>query len=186
MRYDDWKSIVRESAPLIALMMLIEISGGGVLESMSEVFYAIPALLALVPLINAVGGNTASIIGSRLASGLHLGMIEPSFRDKEVLDNMFTVGMLGMIAKLITASLLFAMLPLLGIAVNISFWKWLLITFIATVIVMSVVIPAAVITSIIAFRKGKSPDDFTIPVVSTVGDISGIIAIVLAIKMVVP
>ncbi len=184
MRHDDWKSIVRESSPLIALMMLIEIGGGGMLESMNDVFYAIPALLALVPLINAIGGNAGSIIGSRLASGLHLGMIRPSFGDKEVLDNMFMTGIMGMGAKLISASFLFIILPVLGIAVGLSIWTWLTITLIASVIVLGAVLPAAVITSIVAFRKGKSPDDFTIPVVSTVGDFTGILAIILAIKLV--
>ena len=184
LRYDDWKSIVRESSPLIALMMFIEIGGGGMLESMNEVFYAIPALLALVPLINAIGGNAGSVIGARLSSGLHLGMIEPSFRDKEVLDNMFMAGIMGMGAKLISAAFLFAILPVIGMAMGLSIWTWLSITLIASVIVLGAVLPAAVITSIIAFRKGKSPDDFTIPVVSTVGDFTGILAILLAIKMV--
>ena len=165
-------------------MMFIEIGGGGLLESMNRIFYAIPALLALVPLINAIGGNAGSIIGSRLASGLHLGNIEPSFRDKEVLDNMFMTGAMGMGAKLISALFLFAILPFLGIAMGLSIWTWLAITLIASLIVLGAVLPAAVITSIVAFKKGKSPDDFTIPVVSTVGDFTGILAILLAIKMV--
>ncbi len=184
MRYDDWKSIVRESAPLIALMMLIEVGGGGMLESMSEIFYAVPALLAIVPMINAIGGNAGSIVGSRLASGLHLGTIKPDFRDREVLDNMFMTGAMGMAAKFITASFLFIILPLLGIAVGLSIWTWLAITLIASAVVLGAVLPAAVLASIIAFRKEKSPDDFTIPIVSTVGDFTGILAILLAIKMV--
>ena len=184
MRYDDWKSIVRESAPLIAIMMLIEVGGGGMLESMSEIFYAVPALLAIVPMINAIGGNAGSIVGSRLASGLHIGTIKPDFRDKEVLDNMFMAGVMGAGAKMISAGFLFLLLPLMGIAMGMNIWTWMTITLIASVIVLSFVLPAAVIASIIAFRKEKSPDDFTIPIVSTVGDFTGIMAILLAIKMV--
>ena len=184
MRYDDWKSIVRESSPLIALMMLIEIGGGGILESMSRIFYAVPALLALVPLINALGGNAGSILGARLASALHLGMLQSSFKDKQVLDNMFMTGMMGMGAKIISASFLFFLLPLFGTAIGIDIWRWLAVTLIAGSIVLAAVLPAAVITSIMAFKIGKSPDDFTIPVVSTVGDFTGILAVLLAIKMV--
>ena len=184
MRYDDWKSIIRESSPLIALMMFIEIGGGSVLQSMSDVFYALPALLALVPMINAIGGNAGSIIGSRLASGLHLGIIEPSIKDREVMDNILMTGILGVSSKLISSAFLFITLPLIGIAIGMNIWVWFSITLIASSIVLSCVLPAAVIASIFAFSKGKSPDDFTIPIVSTVGDFTGILGLLLAIKMV--
>lgn len=179
----QWRDIIRESAPLIALMMIIEATGGSLLENMTAVFVSAPALLALVPLINAVGGNAGSIVGSRMASALHLGTVK-GFKDREVGENMVITGSMAVFAKLISASFIIFLLPFVGIAAGIDAFKFLGITFIASLIVLSAVIPSAVITSMLAFRYGKSPDDFTIPVVSTVGDISGIISLIIAIKMV--
>jgi mgtE-like transporter len=164
-------------------MMVIEATGGSFLESASAIFVSAPALLALVPLINAVGGNAGSIVGSRMATALHLGSVK-GVMDREVVENMTITGSMAIVAKLISASFILLFLPVIGMATGVNAVKFLSITFIAAIIVLSSVIPSAVITSILAFRYGKSPDDFTIPVVSTVGDIMGIISLIIAIKMV--
>jgi cation transporter-like permease len=57
---------------------------------------------------------------------------------------------------------------------------------ISSAIVVSTVVPLSAVTTIWAFGKGKSPDDFTIPVVSTFGDFIGIMSILFAVKMVIP
>ena len=180
-----WKEIIRESAPLLALMMLLEIGGGSLLEHMSYIFYSIPAILALIPLINAVGGNAGSIIGSRMASGLHLGTLEPRMGDSEVRENMYMTAGIGVGAKLISATFLYLLFPIIGIDAGIDMILWIGITLIGAAIAFSAVIPAAVLTTIFAFRREKSPDDFVIPVVSTVGDFVGILSIIIAVKMVV-
>ena len=179
-----WKDIITESAPLLALMMLIEIAGGSMLEHMNYIFYSIPALLALVPMINAIGGNAGSVIGSRMSSGLHLGTIRPELDDREVRENMYMTAGIGMGALLISATFLYILFPLIGIYPGIDMVIWIEITLIASMFALSAVIPSAVIATISAFRRGKSPDDFVIPVVSTVGDFAGILSIILAIKMV--
>ncbi len=179
-----WKDIITESAPLLALMMLMEIAGGSMLEHINYVFYSIPALLALVPLINAVGGNAGSIIGSRMSSGLHLGTVKPDMSDGEVKDNMYMSAGIGLGAMLISATFLYILFPLIGVYPGIDMVIWIEITLIASALALSAVIPSAVIATISAFRRGKSPDDFVIPVVSTVGDFAGILSIILAIKMV--
>ncbi len=179
----QWREIIRESAPLIALMMLIEATGGSLLENMTAVFVSAPALLSLVPLINAVGGNAGSIVGSRMATALHLGTVR-YFKDREVVENMVITSSMAVASKIIAAIFILLFLPLIGMKAGLNPLKFLGITFIASVLVLSAVIPSAVITSIMAFKYGKSPDDFTIPVVSTVGDISGIISLIIAIKMV--
>lgn len=180
----NWKETVKETSPLIAIMMLVEVSGGGMMQASSEIFVGIPIILSLVPLINALGGNIGSILGSRLASGLHLGTIKPALRDREVADNMFTAAFIGLGAELLTATFLYLLFPFLGLEIGMNIVQWTEITVLASITVISLVLPIAVMTAVVAFKKGKSPDDFTIPVSSTAGDFIGILSIIIAVKMV--
>ena len=180
----NWKDTVRETSPLIAIMMLVEVSGGGMMQASSAIFVGFPIILSLVPLINALGGNIGSIVGSRLASGLHLGAIKPALKDREVGENMFMASIVGLGAKLVTAIFLYLMFALLGKEIGMNIVQWTEITVLASLVVISLVLPIAVITALVAFKKGKSPDDFTVPVSSTAGDFIGILSIIVAVKMV--
>lgn len=179
-----WKEIVRSTGPLIMLMMMIELAGGGVLNSMESVFLSLPAILAIVPMINALAGNVGAVVGSRISSGLHLGSLKAAPLDPEVRENMELGFLTGLLAMLLSAITLYLILPIMGITMNISFTDWLGITVLASVLVLGIVAPLAVIVSVVAFRRGLSPNDFTIPVVSTVGDFMGILSLAIAITVV--
>ncbi len=180
----EWKRIVKTTAPLITAMMFVELAAGGLLNSMESVFVMLPAILAIVPGVNALAGNVGSIIGSRISSGLHLGSIEPTVRDLEVRENMEMSFFVGLLERTITATALYFILPYLSIEVKMSFIQWLTVVLMAQAMALALVIPVAVVVSVLAFRKGLSPNDFTIPVVSTVGDFMGILSLAIAIMVV--
>jgi len=180
----EWKRIMKTTAPLISLMMFVEVAAGGLLNSMESVFIMLPAILAIVPGVNALAGNVGSIVGSRISSGLHLGSIDPSPLHPEVRENMEMSFLVGLLERAITATALYFILPYLSIEVKMSFIHWLTIVLLAQAVALAVVIPMAVVVSVLAFRKGLSPNDFAIPVVSTVGDFMGILSLAIAITVV--
>ncbi len=182
--YGDWKGIVRENCGLLAAMMFIEVLGGGVLNSMEALFSVFPAILSFVPVINAIGGNIGSVMGARLSSSLHLGTVRPALSDPKIREDMETSVLIGILAIFISAISLYAILPMMGVRVSMEPVKWIGIVAISAVTMISTVLPAAVMATIWSFKKGRSPDDFTIPVVSTLGDFMGIISILIAVKMV--
>lgn len=181
---NNWKGIIRETGPLILLMMLIELAGGGLLNSLETVFLYLPAVLAIVPMINALAGNVGAIVGSRISSGLHIGSIRPEPLDPEVRENLEMGFLTGLLAILITAIALYLILPIMGIRMNLSFADWLSIITLSSILVLGTVTPLAAIISLVAFKKGLSPNDFTIPVVSTVGDFMGILSLAISITVV--
>ena len=71
----SWKTIVKHGLPLLTICILIEIFAGQILQSNQQKLLFFPILLISIPVINGVGGNIGSILGARLASGLHLGTI---------------------------------------------------------------------------------------------------------------
>ncbi len=184
MIYGDWKSVIRESYALLAVMMFIEVLGGGILNSMEALFSVFPAILSFVPVINAIGGNIGSVMGARLSSSLHLGTAEPRLSDPKIKGDMEVSVLIGILAIFVSAISLYGILPMMGVRVLMEPLKWIVIVVISATIVVSTVLPAAVMATIWAFKKGMSPDDFTIPVVSTLGDLMGIMSILMAVKMV--
>ncbi len=186
LNYNDWKSIVRESYALLMIMMFIEVIGGGILSSMEAVFTVFPIILSFVPVINAVGGNIGSVMGARLSSALHLGSVKAELSDRGIRETAGISVLIGVLAILISAISLYVILPSMGVSVLMNPVKWIEIVLISSAAVVSTVLPLSAITTIWAFRKGKSPDDFTIPVVCTFGDFIGITSILIAVKLVVP
>jgi len=69
----SWKNIVKHSLPLLTVCIFIEIFAGQILQGKQEMLVLFPVFLISIPVINGVGGNIGSVLGARLASGLHVG-----------------------------------------------------------------------------------------------------------------
>ncbi len=65
--------ITLQSLPVLTGAVVIGVLSGQVLAAFQDRLLAVPILLALVPAVNGIGGNVGSILGARVASGLHFG-----------------------------------------------------------------------------------------------------------------
>ena len=86
----SWKKIIRFGLPLLTLCVLIEIFAGTILQVGQNFLLTFPIFLISIPVINSVGGNIGSILGARLASGLHVGNINLDIKDKKMHENLIT------------------------------------------------------------------------------------------------
>ena len=87
------RRIVLESLPVLAYAALVDVLAGTVLETRLDAFLETPALLVLVPPFIASCGSLGGILAARLASDLHLGLIEPRWlpEKRAALDGSMTV-----------------------------------------------------------------------------------------------
>ncbi|MEW6069561.1 MAG: magnesium transporter [Candidatus Thermoplasmatota archaeon] len=178
------KTILKESIPVVTLLAVIGVVGGFALNYRIESFVKYPLLLLLVPVLNAIGGNVASLLSARLSSALHTGYIKSKFSGKRLKSNLY--------ASVILAALVIAFLCLLlligyfvpNLNINIPAIKLILITVGAGMILTIIACLSAIATSIVSFRKGVDPDNVAIPIVTTVVDLSGICCLVLMISVV--
>ena len=67
----------------------------------------LPIFLISFPVINSVGGNIGCILGSRIASGLHIGDITISINDKKMHENLITSLFMGIITYITLAILIY-------------------------------------------------------------------------------
>jgi mgtE-like transporter len=182
--YDILRRIARESLPVLLLAGTIDVVAGLTIEKRLNSFLAFPALLVLIPPFLEDSGALGGILSSRIASKLHLGVLEPTgvpqrpARADFVLTFLFAIPVFVLVALSsdLAASLSGLASPGAARMVAVS----LIGGFIATVFAVVV----AYYGSIATFRLGLDPDNHGIPMVTSSMDLLGAFALVLAIVLV--
>ena len=180
----SWKKIVRYGLPLLTLCVLIEMFAGQILQGGQNTLLKIPIFLISIPVINGVGGNIGSILGARLASGLHVGYITLDIRDKKMHENLLTSLLMGIITYAVLAIIIYYMVSFSRVTMGIGLIEFVFILLAVGVLLVCVVSVASIFTAFFSFKKGLDPDDFVAPVVTTIGDTMGIIFLFLLIGVV--
>ena len=180
----SWKKIVKNSIPILTIAVLIEIFAGSVLQAKSDVLliYA-PIFLISIPVVNSVGGNIGSVFGARLASGLHIGTIEVNYKDKKMLESLFTAIVIGVLTYFVLSIVIYYVAAFSSIQMNISMIGFVAIFITTGVLLVSVVIIFSILAAFISFKRGLDPDDMVAPIVTTVGDVLGILILFLIINI---
>jgi len=171
----NWKKIVKHGIPILLIAVLIEILAGQVLQGKQEILVAIPVFLICIPVINSVAGNIGTVLGARLTSGLHVGYIKISFKDKEMHQNLATSLFMGFLTYFILAIVIYYVGAFSKITNNIGIAMFVGIVVLTGFLLILVVATVSILTAFISFKRGLDPDDMVAPVVTTVGDVMGIL-----------
>ena len=180
----SWKKIVKHGLPLLTVAVVIEIFAGQILQGKQDMLILFPVFLISIPVINSIGGNIGSVLGARLASGLHVGYITISLKDKEMHENLFYSLLIGFITYIILAIVIYYMALLGGLRMGIGLIEFVAILVSTGFLLICVVVLMSVLTAFLSFKRGLDPDDIVAPVVTTVGDTLGIIFLFLLIGVV--
>jgi mgtE-like transporter len=171
----SWKKIVKHGLPLLTITILIEIFAGQILQGKQESLLLFPVFLISIPVINSISGNIGSVLGARLASGLHVGYISLSLKDKEMHDNLLISILIGLLTYFILAIVIYYIALFGNIIEDIALIEFVAIIILTGFLLICVVSFISVITAFISFKRGLDPDDMVAPVVTTVGDFMGIV-----------
>jgi mgtE-like transporter len=166
-----------EMLAVVLLTPLLDILAGTVLEPRIDRFVEFPVLLVLVPPFVATAGSLGGILSSRLSSKLQLGIVTPRGRPEgpAVVDaglvagfavvTFAFLGVLGILYSFIGTALSPGVVALLG--------GTLLAGTLATVVVA---VPVAYYVAIVTTRFGLDPDNHSVPIITSVMDLAGILA----------
>ena len=176
--------ILRESLPMLLVAGLIDVVAGLTIEKRLQSFLAFPALLVLIPPFLEDTGALGGILSSRLASKLHLGVLEPvnvpqrSARDDFFLTFLFAVPVFTLVA--VSADVAAGVAGLASPGVLRMIGVSLVGGFLATAVAVGIVYYGA----IAAYRLGLDPDNHGIPLITSSMDLVGAFALILAIVLV--
>ena len=180
----SWKKIVKHSLPLLTVTILIEIFAGQILQGKQEALLLLPVFLISIPVINSISGNIGSVLGARLASGLHVGYITLSLKNKEMHDNLLISILIGLITYFILAIVIYFLALFGNLIEDITLIEFVAIFIFTGFLLICIVSLISVLTAFISFKRGLDPDDMVAPVVTTVGDAMGIIFLITVIGLI--
>ncbi|MCU4740467.1 magnesium transporter [Natronoglomus mannanivorans] len=169
----ETKSIVGNMFPLLIVLSVIVLAAGITLEDAEEMLNQYGLLAVMVPTMVDMGGNLGAILSSRLSTRFHLGTTELDPRDRVLWANVAAILALG--ATIFTALALgaYAVGVIFGFALPLSTLLLISLTSGMSVAVIAVVFSFA--ATYASYRLGIDPDDTTIPIVTNVVDVCGMV-----------
>ncbi len=173
-REEEFIKTIKESLfTLIFVAFIVNITGTVLksisLESTREIYTVYPALIDMV-------GDVGSVVGSTATTKLALGLLKPSFSSmRNHAAHIFSAW---------TASIImFILFSVLTLAVNGKLYAFLGFTtllLITNAVSVSVIILVSYAVSILTFQRGLDPDNFVIPIESSLADSITTIALLMA------
>lgn len=170
-----WRAvtIVRVMGPLLMILAFVGMFSGLILTTSQDLLFKSPALFILVPAVVGLGGNLGAIIGSRVSTALHLGLIEPSLSNVVLRNNIISSLVAGGVMFIILGIIAGALASFLALE-GPSMIEIFLISSISGVFLVLFVVITSVAAAFFAYRRGLDPDDVVIPIVTSFSDLAGI------------
>lgn len=176
----DWggvRRIYRQSIPVLAVSLVAGIFSGAVLgtDGMVEGFQRYPGLLLLLPAFLATRGNVYGALGARISSGLHQGLIDPGFgRDERLVNAVVASFVNGISISVFIGVLSWALLRGLG-RESAALVELVAITLISGTLTAVVMIFGLLGLIFLGYTRGIDPDNLVGPIVTTFGDVFGVV-----------
>ncbi len=165
-----FKKIFKESLIVVILSSIIGLINGSFLSENDDILYSFPIILLLLPSLNSLIGNISTILTSRLTSHLYIGIIPPKIQKTNRLIQDF-YGLL--------ITLLLSMFALIIIGYSIGIISGIKIVnpfLIISLIIMTILCLFGImflflfISSIFLFKLGKDPNNYLIPITTSLLD----------------
>lgn len=180
-RLPMFREIVRESMPVLVVALVLSTLAGVAVEKQLALFAALPALLVLQPAFVSSAGALGGILASRVATNLHLGLVEPVVRPgREARRDALLVLLIGFPIFLFNGVGAHVVAELIGRASPGLGWM-VLASLVGGLAAVLFVIALAYYGTIGAWRVDVDPDTYGIPMVTASVDFVGVVALIVTV-----
>jgi mgtE-like transporter len=169
----NWRRIVRNMFPLLIVLSGIVLWAGITLEQARELLDEYRILAVMVPSMVGMGGNLGAILSSRLSTRFHLGTTELDPRDRVLWANVGAILALALTLFTTLAIGAYGFGLLIGSTVTLG--QLLLISILSGLSLALIAIVCSFLATYLSYRLGVDPDDTTIPIVTNVVDVFGML-----------
>ena len=174
----NFVGIIKEFLVTLFFITIIANIAGSLLDKISgkAVYRVYPAIIATV-------GGVGSIIGSTATTKLALGLIKPAFSSiKQHMNEISGAWLASILMFVIYAVLSSFISDASTLGDFVTFTGQLLIT---NVIAVALMVFIAYAVAIFTFRRGWNPDNFVIPIESSVADTITTAAVIIALALII-
>lgn len=178
-------TIYRETLPILVVSLGGGLFAGLVLEGLLDSVAEFPGLLVMVPVFLATRGNVYGALGGRIASGLHQGLIEPRLQyDARLVNAAFASLVNGIGISIVIGVVTWLVLTVLPNWEPAMLVQLVGIMFVAGVLTSVVMIAGMLVLIFAGFKYGYDPDNLVGPIVTTLGDIFGMVFLVFSVWLI--
>jgi mgtE-like transporter len=155
---------------------------GTILAIYTDKILMIPGMLILLPGFLEMRGNISGSMAARLTSGLFLGVINPKNKKTKIIKgNVWASFILAFIVSLVLGVIAFLFsFAILGVYMP----KIIFIPILAGLIANAIEIPLTLFFTFYLFKKGHDPDNIMGPFVTSTGDITSILSLLLVVVII--
>lgn len=165
------EGFLQQALPVLMLLAVGSLATGAVFERMRPLLRQFPGLIVLVPPLIGLRGNINTSMGARLASAMHLGVVDPeALWDREVAENLGGSLALSATMPALAGVLAWAASLLIGLEV-MALSRFVLVASLAGLASGVLLAGVTLVILVVAHRYGIDPDNVTGPALATVGDV---------------
>lgn len=155
---------------------------GTILAVYVEKLLLLPGMFLLLPGFLEMRGNISATFASRISSGLFLGVINPKkLKTKIILGNFMASFLLVLMISLFLGIVAFSFTYFLFKILN---FKIILVALIAGLISNAIEVPLTFFATMYLYKKGHDPNNIMGPFVTSTGDITSIISLLIALVII--
>jgi len=169
----NWRTIVVNMFPLLVGLSIVVLVAGIRLEGARGLLREYAVLAVMVPTMVDMGGNLGAILSARLSTRFHLGTTELDPRDRVLWANVLAVFALA--ATIFTALAVGAYLLGQVVGSTLTLGELLAISLISGLLLALIAVVFSFGATYVSYQLGVDPDDTTIPIVTNVVDVFGMI-----------
>ncbi len=177
------RRIILEMTAVIAITPLLDIAAGSLLQAKEPVLARLPALYILIPPFVSQAGALGGILSSRLSSKLQLGVITPrGLPERPAVIDASIVVILGLATFTLIGVAGAGLAALVGLD-GPGALRTIEGTVLAGVIVLPLILVVGYYLAVSTSRFGLDPDNHAVPIITSVLDLAGVVALLLALSL---
>ncbi len=166
------KTIIRESIKILLLSAFISALGGFAVEQTRTIFLSLIPLIILLPVLNDLIGDYATIFSARFSTMLHEGKVRKKWwLNTELKELYLQVLIIALITASISAAGAFAIAHFSGQASPAeALARIFAIVLVDVVVLITILFALTIAAGLYFYRKKEDPNNFLIPITTSVAD----------------
>lgn len=174
------KTVLKESLKVLLFASVLSSFGGLALEYVKPLFVSVIPLIILLPSLNGMIGNYGAVISSRFSAMLHEDCLKTRHWKNELRTLLFQVITIAVFTSILSAVAALVASQFSGYSVgNAVVLKVVLISVIDTFVLVSLLFLVAVFGGLYFFKKKEDPNNFLIPITTSVADFGNMVILAL-------
>jgi mgtE-like transporter len=175
------KTIKETLSTLLTIAVIVNVTGT-VLRQISETISSRKEILTVYPALIDTVGDVGSVVGSTATTKLVLGLVNPVFSSIK----KHAPRILATWAASLIMFIMYAVLSLLtqNSPLNSSFLSFIMLLLTTNLIAVFIIVIISFAIAIATFRKGLDPDNFVIPIESSLADSITTAALLIALLLI--